>query len=415
MPHQTWTDYCASRTTNKAGNKDTRVFTQAWAQVAPSATKLTMITNDASIAILALDANNKVMILHSFKNLGGTLLNPTNKYACLIGTGQVTSAIIVDKMTRLATCYVTTPTYVSIIACINKAEIKALAHPPPITAAPSNFQCSASFLPAPWLLKAVLNANSSNPAMLILAASDTAAEFDKFKMDDKYKTEGEEQLKNFAKWAWAAQAGRITRMTYTVEPGNNDLLDYHLQCHNFNIIPNFLQPPPPVGVAPPPAVAPIVMADPTIAVLSGVFNLLEVSIARQATMMEAMNTAADNTLTFQKEKETKKKDCFAKFHPSSKQLFLFASTPDAEDVPDEIKNSCERFMNATTHGVTKQELNMQFKGLGLSEMAYATGLTLNLCSGKFLYAVQNNPSNFSCFSVHKGTPIWTRKNNRTTN
>jgi hypothetical protein len=346
-----------------------------------------MITNDVSIAVLALDANNKVMILHSFKNLLGTLLNPTNKYACLIGTGRVASAIIVDETTLLATCNVTMPTYVSIIACIDKAEIKALAHPPPITAAPSNFQCSASFLPAHWLLEAILNANSSNPAILILAASDAAAEFDnEFVMDNEY-TEGEEQLKNFAKWAWAAQARKITRTTYTVDPGNNELLDYHLQRHNFNIIPIFLQPPPPVGVAPLPAVAPIVMADPTIAVPSGVLNLLEVSIARQATAMEAMNTAADNTLTFQKEKEMMKKDHFAKFHPSSKQLILFASAPDAEDVPDEIKDSCKRFMNATMHGVAKQELNMQFKGLGLSEMAYATGLTLNLYSGKFLYAV----------------------------
>jgi hypothetical protein len=136
-------------------------------------------------------------------------------------------------------------------------------------------------------------------------------------------------LTNFAKWARAAQAGRITRTTYTVEPGNNDLLDYYLQCHNFKIIPNFLQPPPPVGVASPPAVAPIVMADPTVAIPPGVLNLLEVSIARQATAMEAMNTTADNTLTFQKENETKKKDRFAKFHPSSKQLILFASAPDA--------------------------------------------------------------------------------------
>jgi hypothetical protein len=131
MPHQTWTDYFASHTTNEAGNKDTRVFTQAWAQVTPSATKLTTITNDASIAVLALDANNKVMILHSFKNLGGTLLNPTNKYACLIGTGRVTSAVIVDETTLLATCDVTTPTYVSIIACIDQTGNRSIGPPTP--------------------------------------------------------------------------------------------------------------------------------------------------------------------------------------------------------------------------------------------------------------------------------------------
>jgi hypothetical protein len=62
-------------------------------------------------------------------------------------------------------------------------------------------------------------------------------------------------------------------------------------------------------------------------------------------------------------------------------------------------------MNATMHGAAEQVLNMQFKGLGLSEMAYATGLTLKLYSRKFLYAVQNNTSNFSCFSVHKGTHL----------
>jgi hypothetical protein len=45
----------------------------------PNATKLATITNDASIAVLAIDANNKIMIVHNFKNLGGTLTNPVNK------------------------------------------------------------------------------------------------------------------------------------------------------------------------------------------------------------------------------------------------------------------------------------------------------------------------------------------------
>ncbi len=48
---------------------------------------------------------------------------------------------------------------------------------------------------------------------------------------------------------------------------------------------------------------------------------------------------------------------------------------------------------------------MHFKGMGLSEMAYTTSLTLNLYSGKFLYAVQNNPSNFSSFFVHESTHL----------
>ncbi len=60
-------------------------------------------------------------------------------------------------------------------------------------------------------------------------------------------------------------------------------------------------------------------------------------------------------------------------------------------------------MNATTQGVAEQELSMQFRTMGLGDMAYATSLTLNLYSGKFLYAIRNHLNNFSCFLVHKGT------------
>ena len=118
-----------------------------------------------------------------------------------------------------------------------------------------------------------------------------------------------------------------------------------------------------------------------------------------------MNTAQENTQVFQKEKETKKKDRFSKFHPSAKQLIFFTSAPDADDVPLKIEDACKRFMIATTQGVAEQDLNMQFKAMGLGDVAYTTGLTLNLYSSKFLYAVRNNPSNFLCFSYHEGTHL----------
>jgi hypothetical protein len=122
-------------------------------------------------------------------------------------------------------------------------------------------------------------------------------------------------------------------------------------------------------------------------------------------MMEKIKTTQGKTLVFQKEKEMKKKDHFSKFHLSTKQLILFASAPNTKDFPLEIEDTCKCFMNATTQGVAKQELNMRFKAMGLGDMAYATGLTLNLYSGKLLYPVRNNPSNFLCFSCHKGTHL----------
>jgi hypothetical protein len=66
------------------------------------------------------------------------------------------------------------------------------------------------FLPAPWLLKAVSNTNTNDPALIILAASKIAAEFDnKHKKDNEYVTSAEDQLKEFVKWAWGVQAGKF--------------------------------------------------------------------------------------------------------------------------------------------------------------------------------------------------------------
>ncbi len=62
-------------------------------------------------------------------------------------------------------------------------------------------------------------------------------------------------------------------------------------------------------------------------------------------------------------------------------------------------------MNAAMQGVAEQDLNIQFKTMGLGNVVYATGLTLNLYSDKFLYAVHNNPSNFLCFSCQKSTHL----------
>jgi hypothetical protein len=125
---------------------------------------------------------------------------------------------------------IATPPYASIIACLNKAEIKALAHP--AVNAALTYHGIASFLPAPWLLEAVSNTNINDPALIILAASKFTAEFDnKHENDNEYVTSTEDQLKEFFKWAQGVQAGRIPRLNYSVEPENEALLFYHQERH----------------------------------------------------------------------------------------------------------------------------------------------------------------------------------------
>jgi hypothetical protein len=194
---------------------------------------------------------------------------------------------------------------------------------------------------------------------------------------------------------------------YTIEPNNEGLRLYGKQ-HHYSTIQCIQGANAAANVAPAaaasaayaPQVAP---GPPPPGAPPDVFDLLNASISHHVDAMDQLNTAHENTLVFQKKIETKKKDRFDKFHPSAKQLILFAPASDPDKVPTEPEDTCECFMNTTTQGIVEQELSMQFKTIWLGDVAYAIGLTLNLYSSKFLYAVRNHPSNFSCFSVDKGT------------
>ena len=405
MVLNTWHDFFVARAENEAGNKNTAVFTAAWAQANPNDAKIALLTNDASTAFLAVDATNNVVIVHSVRNFGGTILHPAHRFGALIGNGRLASPIIVDEASFLRHVNIATPPFHQITNCLTRAEIEGLRRPNQRAA--HTFHGCASFLPAPWLLQGISGANTSEPTSLILAAAEAAENFDiEHNGDPNYLADSEEQLEDFVLWAWGAMAGKIPRLVYSVDPNDENLRIYCENRHTTTFQRNLDQ-----GVRfafpgdradLPPAIAPGIAPG---GIPPDVFNFLGTSIARQAEALEAITTTNENTLNFQRDKENKKKDRFNKFHPNVKQMILWASAVDNEDVPTVPEDTCERFMNAISQGIAEQELSMQFKSMDLGEVAYATGLTLNLYNGKFLYSVRHNPSNFSCFSVHEGTHL----------
>jgi hypothetical protein len=136
-----------------------------------------------------------------------------------------------------------------------------------------------------------------------------------------------------------------------------------------------------------------------------ILQQLAASISRQSDEAKAQNELLTRQLEHTLDKEEKKKDRFKKLHSSTKQLILFASAEDAIDVPTEVVESCKRFINSETMGIAEQELNLQFKNLGLQDAAFSPGLTQALYSGKFTWADKSTPSNFSPFSFFKVEPL----------
>ena len=129
MAANTWNNFFTARHKNKAGNKNTAVYSTAWSQQATNESKIALLSNDASLAVLAVDANNKIIIIHSFRNLGGTIINPENTYGTLIGNGRIPSAVIIEIASLLQHVATVTPGYDAIISCVDKAAIEGLNRP----------------------------------------------------------------------------------------------------------------------------------------------------------------------------------------------------------------------------------------------------------------------------------------------
>ena len=89
---------------NEMGNRNTSVYTMAWAKDVPPATKLSTLISNPNTILFATDMEGTLITFHNFTNLGGSLLRPNNKVVCLTGSGHVGVPIIVDEASATQEC-----------------------------------------------------------------------------------------------------------------------------------------------------------------------------------------------------------------------------------------------------------------------------------------------------------------------
>jgi hypothetical protein len=127
----------------------------------PNATTLeercNFLVNDIENVFLVHDGNGGVTILHSFKQLGNTLCNPTSKVVALQGLGSNVTPLIVDPRDLMSHETIFIPKIESIYDCDSVKTLKALPAPTyedPATT--TTYHCSKCAIPGPIELKAIL-------------------------------------------------------------------------------------------------------------------------------------------------------------------------------------------------------------------------------------------------------------------
>jgi len=124
-----WQSFFAAQAENELGNKNSSVYTEAWSPNKSDATRFQTLVSDINNVVFAVDQDKNIHALHSFKVSGGSLLRPSTKLMCLLGTGSRATAFIIDQQTLLNPCNMITPTIEELEVCSGDDEVKAVNAP----------------------------------------------------------------------------------------------------------------------------------------------------------------------------------------------------------------------------------------------------------------------------------------------
>jgi len=137
--------------------------------------------------ILAADANNKIIILLSPKNFGGTRSRPDNKVGCMLGLGAHATYVLIDSRTALADCQIVVPAVTDLSDCESAQDVTNI--PAPEENGLADFEGSSIFIPAPVLQNAILRSGTNNePFELIPIVTEAVRNFDSDHEEDEMIT-----------------------------------------------------------------------------------------------------------------------------------------------------------------------------------------------------------------------------------
>ncbi len=115
---ETWKLWFASLPENEGGKRNIVAFTNLLNSGKSEFEKVKNITDSPNNVFLTADEKKMIRIFHSPKNIGGMLLHPLNKVACLTGLGCSAICVQLDSTLAVADCKLVTPTIVDFEACL---------------------------------------------------------------------------------------------------------------------------------------------------------------------------------------------------------------------------------------------------------------------------------------------------------
>jgi hypothetical protein len=226
---------------NAIGDCNMSKYTKAMTYNAAVYMKMKYLNEDHNL-ILVADHKKQVIILHKLKNYGGTILQPNNKVAALLGLGPDAHALALNASTAVTAQSKHTQSTADIIAAttISTDTLRALRAP---TRGKTNYHSITMFTPAPFIRKAILKAMTPCPFELIQAAATAHAAFiqEHEGTDEFDATPYGTHRNNFMMWCLAVGQKSIPECCFSILPDDNNLNCHKTNTHRDYILPTLKQ------------------------------------------------------------------------------------------------------------------------------------------------------------------------------
>jgi hypothetical protein len=390
-----WQQFFESLPGDDEGNRNMASFSEFCTNVnSDKASKLRDLVEESDTMFLGT-MNGKIIIMHSPTNFGGTRSRKTNKIACLMGLGTISTGVLLNEDSVLESKKFKGAEGTKILKCDSEKEITELTKP-------KHFTLGAIFIPAPFLRSALVKLASKDPIETILALNKAVVEaFEIGESEDvesaKMKEEANDHIEEFAKWLYGISIKQIPEIKYEVDPDDLELASYVKERQERGIMPSLA--------------AADRQANPKDD--AGISAQLNQTLTVHAEAARESNLLRREELNRLKAKDEKEKDkVTTRIHSSVIRMIKMWASEDGERAASEIPESCKKFWNSASSGMAELELLEQLEQLGIRNVAFAHGTVVALYGGVLLYSVGGSPSNLSAFCFRKGKALKNNQNAR---
>jgi hypothetical protein len=227
----TWSKWFTNHPSNDAGNLNLKAYSDTLSSGDTEATKLQQVTEEIDTVILAANASNGIIMLHSPKNFGGTRTRPANTLVCMVGMGSQAVSVLADLNSALANCNIIVPTVLELSGCTTAQEVEDI--PAPTAVGVIGFEGSSIYIPGLIFRNAIIKSGSISPCKLIPLMNSTARAFEAENLATQVVLNGNpiNHADNINAWLYGVQQGTIPETKYLVLPDDVEISNFNANCH----------------------------------------------------------------------------------------------------------------------------------------------------------------------------------------